>query len=174
MLLAGALAAGAIGGSTIVLGWDVGTGLGAYLELAFAGTLGYLVGSLAGWQIGRRGGRSLIERHGRWLHLGPARMDRRRALVRLPWRQGGAAGSSDSACAVVHLDTRRCPRVAAARLRRPHRDRVGDLVLRLRQRRWALGTNFDALHRGIRYADILALIAIIGVVTGLLVRHRRT
>ena len=41
-----------------------------------AGTLGYLTGSLAGWAIGRAGGRPFIERHGRWLHLGPQRFRR--------------------------------------------------------------------------------------------------
>jgi membrane protein DedA with SNARE-associated domain len=51
MLLAGALAAGALGGG----GRD---GLPEYLLLSVAGTLGYLTGSLAGWWVGRRGGRA--------------------------------------------------------------------------------------------------------------------
>lgn len=72
MLLAGAVAAGVIG-SGISGG---GTGLGAYLLLSGVGTLGYLGGSVIGWVIGQRGGRGLIERRGRWLHLGPRRMNR--------------------------------------------------------------------------------------------------
>jgi len=66
MLFAGALAAGAIAGHD-------GPSLAAAVA---AGTLGYLAGSLAGWAIGRAGGRPFIERHGRWLHLGPARFAR--------------------------------------------------------------------------------------------------
>ena len=57
MLYAGALAAGAIAGQQpVLLGWDPATGHEAYVVLAAAGTLGYLLGSLIGWQIGRRGG----------------------------------------------------------------------------------------------------------------------
>src|SRR4051794_36329422 len=63
MLFAGALAAGAIAAHQ-------GPPLPAVVA---AGTLGYLTGSLAGWAIGRAGGRALIERYGRWLHLGPQR-----------------------------------------------------------------------------------------------------
>ena len=40
------------------------------------GTIGYLLGSIVGWAIGLRGGRPLLERHGRWLHLYAAKLDR--------------------------------------------------------------------------------------------------
>src|SRR3954452_11186782 len=77
MLFAGALAAGAIAGHhPILLGHPLHTGLESYLVLAATGTLGYLVGALLGWAIGRYGGRPLLERHGRWLHLGGERLDR--------------------------------------------------------------------------------------------------
>ncbi len=66
MLFAGALAAGAISGHPA-------SSLAAAVA---AGTLGYLAGSLAGWALGRAGGRPFIERHGRWLHLGPERFRR--------------------------------------------------------------------------------------------------
>src|SRR3954470_21604719 len=66
MLFAGALAAGSIPGHH-------GASL---LAVVAAGTLGYLAGSLGGWAIGHVGGRALIERHGRWLHLGPERFAR--------------------------------------------------------------------------------------------------
>ena len=36
-----------------------------------AGTLGYTLGAIGGWAIGRYGGRPYLDRHGRWLHLGP-------------------------------------------------------------------------------------------------------
>jgi membrane protein DedA with SNARE-associated domain len=66
MLFAGALAAGAIAGQH-----------GPSLVVAIlVGSLGYLAGSLAGWALGRAGGRALVERHGRWLHLGPERFAR--------------------------------------------------------------------------------------------------
>ena len=77
MLVAGALAAGAFAGHHPELfGVDLGIGLGAYVALASAGTLGYLAGALIGWVIGRRGGRPFLERWGERLHLGPANMTR--------------------------------------------------------------------------------------------------
>jgi membrane protein DedA with SNARE-associated domain len=77
MLYAGALTAGAIAGQQpVFFGHDLHTGLESYVVLALAGTLGYLIGSLVGWSIGRWGGRSLLERRGRWMHLSPERLDR--------------------------------------------------------------------------------------------------
>lgn len=77
MLYAGALAAGAIAGAHPVLfGHAVPTGLQGYVVMALSGTLGYLLGSVAGWAVGRSGGRSLLERHGRWLHLSPQSLER--------------------------------------------------------------------------------------------------
>ena len=78
MLYGGAVAAGVFGSANhiSVLGAHLGFGLGAYVVIALAGTLGYLVGALIGWAIGRYGGRPLLERHGRWFHLGPDKLDR--------------------------------------------------------------------------------------------------
>ena len=78
MLYAGAVAAGVFAAAhgVTVFGWHIGFGGGALVALALAGTLGYLVGALVGWGIGLYGGRPLLERHGRWLHLSPERLDR--------------------------------------------------------------------------------------------------
>lgn len=81
MLYAGAVAAGAF--TTVdgisVFGGHVGSGFGAYVTLALAGTLGYLAGAVVGWAIGLYGGRPLLERHGRWFHLSRERLDRAEA-----------------------------------------------------------------------------------------------
>ncbi len=76
-LVAGAVAAGAFAGVTgiSVFGSQL-HGAGAYIALSLAGALGYLVGSLVGWAIGRYGGRELLERHGRWFHVTPQSLDR--------------------------------------------------------------------------------------------------
>jgi len=78
MLYAGAVAAGVFSSAHHVslFGAKIGFGAGAFVVMALAGTLGYLVGAIAGWWIGLRGGRRLLERHGRWLHLGPERLER--------------------------------------------------------------------------------------------------
>ena len=81
MLYAGAVAAGAFSSAQGVslFGSRISFGAGAYVALALAWTLGYLVGALVGWAIGRYGGRPLLERHGRWFHLSPDRLDRAEA-----------------------------------------------------------------------------------------------
>jgi membrane protein DedA with SNARE-associated domain len=81
MLYAGAVAAGvfpAAHGVTL-FGAHIGFGVGAFVVLALVGTVGYLVGALVGWAVGLYGGRPLLERHGRWFHLSPRRLDRAEA-----------------------------------------------------------------------------------------------
>ena len=84
MLFAGALAAGAIAGHEP-------SSLAAAIA---AGTLGYLAGSLAGWALGRVGGRAFIERHGRWLHLGPQRFTGRSAGSLATGRRSSSSAAS--------------------------------------------------------------------------------
>ena len=73
MLYAGAIAAGSVSATIAVFGTRVSKGLDAYLVVATAGTLGYVVGAVAGWYVGRRGGRPLLER---WAPRKLARADR--------------------------------------------------------------------------------------------------
>jgi membrane protein DedA with SNARE-associated domain len=77
MLYAGAVAAGAFAGQHVSLfGMHIPSGFDAYLAMALAGTIGYLLGAVAGWAIGRYGGRPLLERRGRLLHLSEGRLAR--------------------------------------------------------------------------------------------------
>jgi membrane protein DedA with SNARE-associated domain len=77
MVYGGALAAGAFAGQHVVLfGERIDSPAWGFVAVALAGTIGYLLGSLGGWAIGRYGGRPLLERRGRWLHLSPERLDR--------------------------------------------------------------------------------------------------
>jgi membrane protein DedA with SNARE-associated domain len=78
MLYAGAVAAGVLASAhhMSLFGAKIGFGIGAFVVMALAGTLGYFVGSLIGWWIGRYGGRPLLERRGRWFHLTPEKLDR--------------------------------------------------------------------------------------------------
>jgi membrane protein DedA with SNARE-associated domain len=78
MLYAGALAAGVFHSAHHIslFGASIGFGAGAFVVMALAGTLGYLVGSIVGWAIGLYGGRPLLESRGRWLHVTPQRLDR--------------------------------------------------------------------------------------------------
>ncbi|HET8812802.1 MAG TPA: VTT domain-containing protein [Gaiella sp.] len=77
MVYAGAIASGAIAGQSVSLfGHEFQSGFPAYVAMATAGTLGYLLGSIAGWGVGDYLGRPWLERHGRWLHLNAENLGR--------------------------------------------------------------------------------------------------
>lgn len=175
MLYAGALASGAVvAAHPALLGFPLAAGLESYLVLAVAGTLGYLVGSLAGWMIGRSGGRELLERHGRWLHLDPARMQRAerwfarhgaaavllgrltplvRSFVSVP---AGVLGSPLGAYAALTLAGSAiwCFAFAGAG--------------------WALGRSYEQVHHAFSTVDV-AVVALVGAaaVGAVLLRRRR-
>src|SRR6187200_1751681 len=80
MLYAGAVAAGAFAGHNVTfLGAEIDSTFWAYIAIATAGTVGYVIGSLIGWGIGYYGGRPFLERRGRWFHITPDRLDRAEA-----------------------------------------------------------------------------------------------
>ena len=108
MVYAGALAAGAFAGQHVALfGARISSHAWAYVAVALAGTLGYLVGSIVGWAIGLR--RAAVARAAR--PLAPPR----RGQV----RSGRSAGSTATA-------TRRCSSADHARRRaRSSRSRPG-------------------------------------------------
>jgi membrane protein DedA with SNARE-associated domain len=75
MVYAGAIASGAIAGQDVTLfGHTISSPGWAFVAMALSGTIGYTVGAVIGWAIGIYGGRPLLERHGRWFHLGPERL----------------------------------------------------------------------------------------------------
>ena len=69
-------------------GYLVSTGRFSLVLAATAGALGCNIGSLVGYEIGKRGGRPLAERWGRWLLIGPDELDRADAFFA---RYGGVA-----------------------------------------------------------------------------------
>ena len=76
MVVAGAIAAGALGGAPSLLGTQLALGMQTYVVLALSGLVGSIIGASLGWLIGARVGRDAIERHGSLVHLGPRQMDR--------------------------------------------------------------------------------------------------
>jgi membrane protein DedA with SNARE-associated domain len=168
MLLAGALAGGAIGHGLT----GVGTGAPAYLVLSGAGTLGYAAGAVVGWAIGRRGGRELLARHGRWLHLGPDRL--RRAEV---WfdRHGPAAVLLGRLTPLV----RSFVSVPAGVLGAPFPSYVvltlvGSAIwcFGFAGAGWALGASWHTVHGAFGYVDAAVAAAVVAVVAWLLLRGR--
>ncbi len=57
-------------------GYLVSTGRFSLVLAATAGALGCNIGSIVGYEIGKRGGRPLALRYGRWLLIGPDEIDR--------------------------------------------------------------------------------------------------
>ena len=77
MVYGGALAAGAFAGQHVTLfGNTISSHWWAFVAIAGAGAVGYLIGSILGWALGLYGGRPLLERHGRWFHLSGDKLDR--------------------------------------------------------------------------------------------------
>jgi membrane protein DedA with SNARE-associated domain len=76
MVVAGAIAAGALGGAPGLLGHQLVPGAETYVVLALSGVLGSLVGAWAGWLIGDRAGRDTLERHGHLVHVSQERLAR--------------------------------------------------------------------------------------------------
>ena len=161
MLFAGALAAGAIAGRS-------GPSLVAVIV---AGAAGYLAGSLAGWGLGRAGGRALVERRGRWLHLGPERFARAEGWFA---RYGAAFVFFGRLTPLV----RSFVSIPAGVLESPlgpytALTAAASLI-------WcaafgiaghALGTHWDAVHHAFRYADYAAVAAVL-VVAAVVLRRR--
>jgi membrane protein DedA with SNARE-associated domain len=162
MLFAGALAAGAIGGHT-------GPSLAAAI---LDGTLGYLCGSLIGWVIGAIGGRALIERRGRWLHLGPERFARAERWFE---RYGSAFVFFGRLTPLVRSFVSIPAGVLGFPLGRYAALSAPASLI------WcaafgiaghALGSNWDTVHHAFRYADYAAIVAVVAIVMLALARRR--
>ena len=174
MLLAGALAAGAISGhQPVLLGHTLNDGLEAYLVLVAVGTLGYLTGSLIGWAIGRWGGRPLLERHGRWLHLDHQRLERAEAWFD---RHGRAAVFLGRLTPLV----RSFISIPAGVFETPLGPYTvltlaGSAIwcLFFAGAGWALGANYDTLHHAFTGVEVVLVLAALGVGGWALVRRRR-
>ena len=150
MVYSGAVASGAFVGQDVVLaGHQFEEGLPAYLAMASAGTIGYTIGSLLGWWIGMRSGRPFLERHGRWLHLNEAKLDRAERWFDR-WENWavflGRLTPVVRSFVSIPAGLFRSP---IARVHRPDAPRLGDLVLRARGRRLGARLAVGGLPRSI-------------------------
>lgn len=174
MVYAGAVAAGAFAGqSTALFGHAFGEGLSAYLAMSVAGGLGYLLGSLVGWAIGARGGRPLLERHGRWFHLDEGRLDRAEAWFE---RFGHWAVFVGRVTPVV----RSFISIPAGVFRQPLvpytvLTALGSLAwcLAFAGAGWAAGASWESFHDAFRYVDYLVAALVLGGVGWFVMRYVR-
>lgn len=174
MLYAGVLASGAIAGAdATILGVHPAAGLETYLVLAFAGTLGSLVGALVGWAIGVRGGRPLIERHGTRLHLSPRRFARAEEWFD---RYGGRAVFLGRLTPLVRSFISIPAGVLGVRL-------GTYVVLTLlasliwcfgfAAAGWAAGGTWESVNHGYRYVEYAAVVAVLALIAAIIVNRRR-
>jgi membrane protein DedA with SNARE-associated domain len=165
MLYAGAVATGAIAGHDVTLfGSEIDSTGWAYLAMAMAGALGYTLGSVLGWGIGRVGGRPFLEHHGRWVHVTPGRLTRAEAWFD---RYGDAAVLISRVVPVV----RSFISIPAGVVEMP----LGRFTVLsfLGTIPWcfglagagvALGSSWERFHEGWRYADYVVVgLVVVGV-----------
>jgi len=175
MVYAGAVAAGAFAGQSVVLfGEPIESNFWAYVAMASAGALGYILGSIAGWAIGYYGGRPFIERRGRWLHVTPHTLDRAEAWFD---RFGDWAVAIGRVTPVV----RSFIAIPAGVFRMP----LGRYTLltipgsilwafAFAGAGWAAGSQWEEFHHSFRYAEYFVAGGIILLILAGVWRHRRS
>ncbi len=174
MVYGGAVASGAFVGQNVTLfGYTFEPGLEAYLAVALAGTIGYTIGAVAGWAIGDYGGRPYLERHGRWLHLDEAKLDRAEAWFD---RYGDWAVFLGRVTPVVRSFISIPAGVfRAPLLRYTVLTLIGSAIwcFGLAGAGWAAGASWESLHHAFRYADIAIAVAVVLAAVWLGRRHLR-
>lgn len=175
MLYAGVLASGALAGQHVVLfGHRIDSHFWGYVAVAAAGVAGQTVGSIIGWAIGLYGGRPLVERHGRWLHLGPDNLDR---AERWFDRWGDWAVFLGRMTPVI----RSFVSIPAGIARMP----LGRFTLYsvlgtipwcfgLAGAGWALGSSWETFHHDFRYVEVLVGVGVLALLVWYLRRRRAT
>ena len=173
MLYGGALASGALTHQLDVLGSSE-TGAKAYVAIALAGTIGYLLGSLAGWAIGFYGGRSFLVRHGRWLHLDQTRLDRAERWFRR-WEEWAVliGRVTPVARSFVSIPAG----VFEARLiRYTVLTAIGSAVwcFAWAAAGWGLGASWKSVDHGFRYVEYAIAAGVVLLAAYLVLRRRRS
>jgi membrane protein DedA with SNARE-associated domain len=174
MVYAGAVAAGAFAGQSVVLlGEPIESNFWAYVAMASAGALGYILGSIAGWAIGYYGGRPFVERRGRWLHVTPHTLDRAEAWFD---RFGDWAVAIGRVTPVVRSFIAIPAGVFRMPLGRYTLLTIPGSVLwafAFAGAGWAAGSQWEDFHHSFRYAEYVVAAAILVLVVAGVWRHRR-
>ncbi|HEY7729658.1 MAG TPA: DedA family protein [Gaiellaceae bacterium] len=177
MVYAGALAAGAFAGHSVTFfGYEIPEGGWAFVAIALAGTIGYTIGGIAGWAIGDYGGRPLLERHGRWLHVDADKLQRAERWFER-WEDWavfvGRLTPVIRSFVSIPAGVFRVPFVRYTLL-----TLAGSAIwcFAFAGAGYALGTSWERFHDAFRYVDILVgvlLAAGIGLIAWKVLRRRR-
>jgi membrane protein DedA with SNARE-associated domain len=174
MVYGGALAAGAFAGHQVTLfGEPLESTWAAYLAVALAGTIGYVLGAILGWAIGRYGGHAYLERHGRWLHVTPERLDKAERWFE---RWGDVTVLAGRCLPVVRSFISIPAGIAEMPLRRyTVLTTIGSVpwYFGLAAIGVALGASWERFHESSRFVDYLIVALVVAGLFLLVVRHRK-
>jgi membrane protein DedA with SNARE-associated domain len=171
MLYGGAIASGALGTG---LGHGIPRGFWSYVAVVIAGSLGNTLGAVGGWAIGDYGGHPLLERHGRWLHVTPERLESAKGWFDRFGERAAVIGFATPAirsfvaipAGIFELPLRRL--VVSAL--------VGNAVFcaALGGAGWALGRSYSRAHHDLRYVEAAVVAGVLALAAYLVLRRRRT
>jgi membrane protein DedA with SNARE-associated domain len=169
MIYGGALASGALAGHIA----HFRPGLHAYLAVVVVGTAANVLGAVFGWALGRYGGHALLERHGRWIHATPERIERaerwfdRFGTIAVPLGFATPVVRSFVAlpAGILEWPLRRLVPLAAA----------GCLAFSAAVAGvgWAVGSSWHTASHDLRYLDYAVVVALVAGAAYLFVRRRR-
>jgi membrane protein DedA with SNARE-associated domain len=142
-------------------------------EAVLAGTAGNIVGSWIAWGVGMSGGRVLLERHGHYVHITPARLD----MADRWFERRGERIVLISRCLPIIRTFISLP-AGIARMpfwRFTIYTAVGCLpwVLALTLIGVQVGAQWEEWHKRLEVLDYLVAAAIVGGIVFLIVRRRR-
>ena len=170
MVYGGALASGALAGHI----GGVRPGFHAYLAVVVTGVIANLCGAVFGWALGRYGGHSLLERHGRLLHVTPERIERaerwfdRFGTIAVPLGFATPVVRSFVAlpAGILEWPLRRLLPLAAA----------GCLVFcaTVAGIGWAVGSSWHTASHDLRYVDYVVVAGVLAAAAYWVLRRRRS
>ena len=155
-------------------GYLVSIGKLGLVAAVTAGVLGNLAGSIIAWWAGSAGGRGLILRHGRYIHVTEARL----ALADRWFERYGERTVMIARCVPIVRTSSPCPAgIAKMPLGRfALYTTVGCVpwVLALTLLGYAMGDNWETLHSRLAFLDYIIVAAIVVGIAWLAVRWRRS
>ena len=131
-----------------------------------------MLGSIGGWAIGLYGGRPFVERHGRWLHVSPHKLDRADRWFER-WGDGlvavGRVLPVVRSFVAIPAGIARMPLARYTALTVPG---AAAWCFALAGIGWALGASWERFHHAFRYADYAVLAALVLLAAFLVLRWR--
>ena len=173
MVYAGAVASGAFASAHVVLfGHRIDTPAWAYVTMAAAGVLANTIGAVIGWLGGVYGGRPLLDRYGKWIHVSGERVDRaerwfdRFGVLAVPL---GLTTPLVRSFVAIPAGIARMPLARFVPLAL-----IGCIpfCFGLAAGGWALGSSYDRLHHDFNYVSIAIGVLVVAVIGYLIWRRR--